>query len=68
MCGGLGHTPGGAGRTNAMPFTGIRNQEVVAAAGAACPAKAGGKNATFEIAAKLPRDDAGNRATGAVIV
>ena len=68
MRGGLDHSPGGAGRTDATTFAGIRDQEVMPAVGAARPGKTMGEDAAFQIAAEFPLGDAENAATGAVIV
>lgn len=68
MRGGFHHAPGGAGRTDATPLAGIRDQEVIAAVGATGAGKAMGEYAALEVAAKFPLGDAGNTASSAVIV
>lgn len=68
MRSGLDHAPGGAGRTDATAFAGIRDQEVTTAVGAAGPGKSVGEEAAFEVAAEFPRGNTGNATTGAVVV
>ena len=65
--GGFDHAPGVAGRADAPAFTGIGNQIVVAAVGAAGPSEAVGEDAAFQIAAEFPLDVGGRGAARFVL-
>ena len=63
MRGGLRHAPGVAGRANAAPLAGEGHQAIVAALPTTRPGKTAGKDAAFQVPAKLPFGVGGDRMT-----
>jgi hypothetical protein len=66
--GGLDHTPGGAGRTDATTFAGVGDQEVMAAIATAGARKTVGENTALKIPAEFALGKRWGAATLLVIV
>ena len=68
MRSGLDHAPGGTGGADAPPFTGVGDDEVVTAVGAAGAGKTMGEDAAFEVAAEFALGQCRGMAATAVVV
>jgi len=65
---GLRHAPGVAGRANAAPLAGEGHQEIVAALPTTRPRTTAGKDAAFQVPAKLPLRVGRDRMTVPILV